>query len=52
MPLRTHHQIKRRLTKSVDDEFQRRDEFVSRTPLPPAIRQKHAVTGALVITSI
>jgi signal transduction histidine kinase len=52
MPLRTLINQGDALTKSVDDEFQRRDEFVVKDAIASAIRQKHAVTGALVITSI
>ena len=52
MPLRSLINQGDALTKSVDDEFQRRDEFVVKDAIASAIRQKHAVTGALVITSI
>ena len=52
MPLRTLIMQGDVLTKSVDDEFKRRDEFVVKDAIASAIRQKHAVTGALVITAI
>ncbi|MEP6883365.1 MAG: ATP-binding protein [Gammaproteobacteria bacterium] len=40
------------LTKAVDDEFERRDEFVVKDAIASAVRQKRAVAGALVITAI
>src|SRR3984957_10070769 len=52
MPLRTLINQGDVLTKSVDDEFERRDEFVVKDAIASAIRQKHAVTGALVISAI
>ena len=52
MPLRTLINQGDVLTKSVDDEFERRDEFVVKDAITSAIRQKHAVTGALVISAI
>jgi signal transduction histidine kinase len=52
MPLRTLIMQGDVLTKSVDDEFKRRDEFVVKDAIASAIRQRHAVTGALVITAI
>jgi len=52
MPLRTLIIRGDELTKSVDDEFARRDEFVVKDAIASAVRQKHAVTGALVITAI
>jgi signal transduction histidine kinase len=52
MPLRTLINQGDALTKSVDDEFERRDEFVVKDAIASAIRQKHAVTGALIISAI
>jgi signal transduction histidine kinase len=40
------------LTKAVDDEFERRDEFVVKDAIASAVYQKRAVTGALIITAI
>jgi signal transduction histidine kinase len=40
------------LTKSIDDEFERRDEFVVKDAIASAVRQKHAVTAALIVTAI
>ena len=40
------------LTKAIDDEFGRRDEFVVKDAIASAVYQKRAVTGALVITAI
>jgi signal transduction histidine kinase len=40
------------LTKAIDDEFERRDEFVVKDAIASAVYQKRAVTGALIITVI
>jgi PAS domain S-box-containing protein len=40
------------LTKAVDDEFEKRDEFVVKDAIASAVRQKRAVAGALVVTAI
>jgi PAS domain S-box-containing protein len=40
------------LTKSIDDEFESRDEFVVKDAIASAVRQKHAVTAALIVTAI
>jgi signal transduction histidine kinase len=40
------------LTKAIDDEFERRDEFVVKDAIASAVYQKRAVTGALIITAI
>ncbi len=52
MPLRTLIIQSDELTKAVDDEFARRDEFVVKDAIASAVRQKRAVAGALVITAI
>jgi PAS domain S-box-containing protein len=39
------------LTKTVDDEFERRDEFVVKDAIKSAVEQRRAVAGALVITA-
>jgi signal transduction histidine kinase len=52
MPLRTRIIQGDVLTKAVDDEFGRRDEFVVKDAIASAVRQKRAVTGALFITAI
>jgi signal transduction histidine kinase len=52
MPLRAAIMQGDLLTKAVDDEFQRRDEFVVKDAIASAVRQKRAVAGALVITAI
>src|SRR5882762_8116543 len=52
MPLRTVIIQGDLLTKAVDDEFERRDEFVVKDAIASAVRQKRAVAGALVITAI
>jgi signal transduction histidine kinase len=52
LPLRTRIIRGDVLTKAVDDEFERRDEFVVKDAITSAVRQKRAVTGALIITAI
>src|SRR5450432_1541382 len=52
MPLRTRIIQGDVLTKAVDDEFEKRDEFVVKDAIASAVRQKRAVTGALFITTI
>jgi len=52
MPLRAFIIRGDLLTKAVDDEFERRDEFVVKDAIASAVRQKRAVAGALVITAI
>ena len=52
LPLRARIMQGDTLTKAVDDEFERRDEFVVKDAIASAIRQKRAVTGALIITAM
>ncbi len=52
MPLRERILQGDRLTKAIDDEFERRDEFVVKDAIASAVRQKRAVTIALVISAI
>ena len=52
MPLRTVIIQGDVLTRAVDDEFERRDEFVVKDAIASAVRQKRAVAGALVVTAI
>jgi len=52
MPLRTRIIQGDVLTKAVEDEFEKRDEFVVKDAIASAVRQKRAVTGALFITTI
>jgi signal transduction histidine kinase len=52
MPLRSRIIQGDTLTKAVDDEFERRDEFVVKDAIASALYQKRAVTGALIITAI
>jgi PAS domain S-box-containing protein len=52
LPLRERIQRGNALTKAIDDEFERRDEFVVKEAIASAILQKRAVTGALFITAI
>jgi PAS domain S-box-containing protein len=40
------------LTKAIDDEYQGRDELVVRTAVASGARQKYAVAGALIITTM
>ncbi|MGH8262331.1 MAG: ATP-binding protein, partial [Steroidobacteraceae bacterium] len=40
------------LTKAIDDEFKRRDEFVVKDAIVSAVRQKRQVTAALFVTAI
>ena len=39
------------LTKAIDEDFERRDDFVVKDALASAIRQRRAVIGALVIST-
>jgi PAS domain S-box-containing protein len=52
MPLRARVIQGDVLTKAVDDEFERRDEFVVKDAIASAVRQKRAVSAALIITAI
>ena len=52
MPLRARIIQGDTLTKAIDDEFERRDEFVVKDAIASAIYQKRAVTGALIVTAI
>jgi PAS domain S-box-containing protein len=52
LPLRERIQLGIALTKAIDDEFERRDEFVVKEAIASAVFQKRAVTGALFITAI
>jgi PAS domain S-box-containing protein len=52
MPMRARIMEGDKLTKAVDDEFERQDEFVVKDAIASAILQKRAVSGALVITAI
>ena len=52
LPLRTRIVQGDVLTKAIDDEFERRDEFVVKDAIASAIYQKRAVTAALFITAI
>jgi len=52
LPLRARIMQGDTLTKAVNDEFERRDQFVVKDAIDSATRQKHAVTGALIITAI
>ena len=52
LPLRERIQRGNALTKAIDDEFERRDEFVVKEAIASAVFQKRAVTGALFITAI
>jgi len=52
MPMRARIIEGDKLTKAVDDEFERQDEFVVKDAIASAILQKRAVSGALVITAI
>lgn len=52
LPLRSRINQADVLTKTVADEFERRDEFVVKDAISSAVRQKHAVAAALVITAI
>lgn len=52
MPLRSRIMQGDELTKAIDDEFERRDEFVVRDAIDSAVRQKHAVIAALIITAV
>ena len=52
MPLRARIMRGDVLTKSIDDEFERRDELVVKDAIASAGRQKYAVTGALIITTM
>ena len=52
MPLRARIIQGDTLTKAVDDEFERRDEFVVKDAIASAVYQKRAVTGALIVTAI
>ncbi|MGA2841532.1 MAG: hypothetical protein ABSG18_15375, partial [Steroidobacteraceae bacterium] len=40
------------LTKAIDDEYERRDELVVREAVASGVRQKYAVAGALIITTM
>jgi PAS domain S-box-containing protein len=40
------------LSKAIDDEYERRDELVVREAVASGLRQKYAVGGALIITTI
>jgi len=52
MPLRARIIQGDVLTKAVDDEFERRDELVVKEAIASAVRQKYAVAGALIITTM
>lgn len=52
MPLRSRIIQGDALTKSIDDEFERRDELVVKDAIASAVRQKYAVSGALIITTM
>lgn len=52
MPLRPRILQGDEFTRAVDDEFEKRDEFVVKDAIASAVRQKHAVTGALIITAV
>jgi signal transduction histidine kinase len=52
MPLRARIIQGDVLTKAVDDEFERRDEFVVKDAIASAVFQRRAVTVALFITAI
>src|ERR1700736_1478096 len=52
LPLRASIMQGDQLTKAIDDEFERRDEFVVTDAIASAVRQKHAVTVALIISAI
>ncbi len=52
LPLRTRIIQGDVLTKAVNDEFEKRDEFVVKDAIASAVRQKRTVTGALFITAI
>jgi signal transduction histidine kinase len=52
MPLRTVIIQGDVLTKAVDEEFERRDEFVVKDAITSAVRQKRAVAGSLVVSAI
>src|ERR1700688_1381896 len=51
LPLRARILQADTLTKTVDDEFEQRDEFVVKDAIISAVEQRRAVTGALVITA-
>ncbi len=52
MPLRSRIIQGDALTKAIDDEFERRDELVVKDAIASAVRQKYAVSGALIITTM
>lgn len=52
MVLRPRIQQGDAMTKAIADEFAKRDEFVVKDAIASALRQKYAVTGALIITAI
>jgi signal transduction histidine kinase len=52
MPLRERILQGDRLTKAIGDEFDRRDEFVVKDAIASAVRQKRAVTIALILSAI
>ena len=52
LPLRERIMQGDALTKAIDDEFEKRDEFVVKDAIASAAIQKRAVAGALFITAI
>jgi PAS domain S-box-containing protein len=52
LPLRERILQGDRLTKAINAEFERRDEFVVKDAIKSAIRQKTAVTGALIASAV
>ncbi|HEV7611706.1 MAG TPA: ATP-binding protein [Steroidobacteraceae bacterium] len=52
MPLRERILQGDRLTKAINDEFERRDEFVVKDAIASAVRQKRAVIVALILSAI
>ena len=52
LPLRARILTADQLTKSIDDDFARRDEAVVKDAIASALRQRHEVTAALVVTAV
>jgi signal transduction histidine kinase len=52
LPLRARIMQGDALTRAIDDEFERRDEFVVKDAISSAVIQKRAVAGALFVTAI
>lgn len=51
LPLRESIRQGDELTRTIDEEFKRRDELVVKDAIDSAVRQKHQVTAALFVTA-